>query len=765
MIRKSIVEQHEEVMRLTDDQLMRENEYPTGIFPPILLASELQQRQKIREKQPVEQVANNTIVDQIKNKGLASLNFAPDPLMNAAMGVPQQSMMPQQARMTAAGGGMMPYRMAPGRDVPFPEDFFNLPLSALGGTAEAISKMRGYDNEYVQSLLAEYAKRKGLDPLRILDQFTPPPLQQFASSAAQEDAAKITPEQVTPELIELASAPNTADASIDTSNPQLEGALLAADQKRKERMYPTPIRDAINRRLANITKDDFDFRPDFLKTTTPITDLINKFSQDRSPVPAPKMSGVELMEQNIANQGAMSKRPLSGSGSIVPFGVLRSDADPIDVPPARLGQIEGFLQAVEDRRDLQRLREQSKADDKLQNIARGAKEEIFHRYGDDAINRPELPVDEGGFFDNFLAGGLPIGGSTQGRARSEEARKYARNRLIEKSIQGQPEEEPMSVAEIAAQGGFGPTTQSMEAAFGPRLSEEELQKRREGLVDGTLLRPEIAEGVGGLIRRGLDYFNIKPGSFYDDFGNQASTSKTTAKFVDAKDDTDPDSATKDPEPITDATATDDDLQADKPRTDTASGAIVKAAEETAKTGDTSRKDLESVIASMFGRSYKPTDEGALALINLGAGIAKGDLGAGLAGAGQAIASERDRRRKDMLAAAQARYYLTAGERANKLSYKDVLETATKQYDDMSYRQKQALYKKQYGKDPAQGDLDAARGNLIALLAQRVAVREGTSAYAGGDPIATSRAIPPDPTDRDAKINMLNSMLSYLGSST
>ena len=56
----------------------------------------------------------------------------------------------------------------------------------------------------------------------------------------------------------------------------------------------------------------------------------------------------------------------------------------------------------------------------------------------------------------------------------------------------------------------------------------------------------------------------------------------------------------------------------------------------------------------------------------------------------------------MLAAAQARYYLTAGERANKLSYQDVLETATKQYDDMSYRQKQALYRQQYGKDPAQG---------------------------------------------------------------
>ena len=672
----------------------------------------------------------------------------------------------------------MPYRMNTGRDIPFPEDFFNLPLSALGSTAEAIAQMRGYDNEYVQRLLSEYAKRKDLDVSSILDQFTPAPLQQFSSSAAQEDAAKITPEQVTPELIELASAPNTADTSIDTSNPQLEGALLAADQKRKERMYPTPIRDSINQSLAGITKDDFDFRPDFLKTTTPITDLINKFSQDRSPSPAPEMSGVELMEQNIANQSAMSKRPLSGSGSIVPFGVLRSDADPIDVPPARLGQIEGFLQAVEDRRNFPKLQEQSKADDKLQNIARGVREKIFHRYGDDAINRPELLVDEGGFFDNLGFG------STQDRARSEEARKYARNRLIQKSIQRQFEEDPikatekystgvlqsnanpMSVAEIAAQGGFGPTTQSMEAAFGPRLSEEELQKRREGLVDGAVLRPELADGVGGLFKQGLDYFNIKPGSFYDNFGNQASTSKTTAKFVDAikEEDAAPVSTTdatakavidtpekvKDPEPV---------ITEAKPTT------IVKAAEQTAKTGDTSKKDLESVIASMFGRSYKPTDEGALALINLGAGIAKGDLGAGLAGAGQAIVGERDRRRKDMLAAAQARYYATAGERSNKLSYQDVLETARKEYKGLKLNARQLLFKQIYGRDPAGDDLAKAEGELIRILADRVATREGSSAYAGGDPLATSRAIPPDPTDRDAKVNTLNSMLGYLGSST
>ena len=169
--------------------------------------------------------------------------------------------------------------------------------------------------------------------------------------------------------------------------------------------------------------------------------------------------------------------------------------------------------------------------------------------------------------------------------------------------------------------------------------------------------------------------------------------------------------------------------------------VVKAAEQTAKTGDTSKEDLESVIASMFGRSYKPTDEGALALINLGAGIAKGDLGAGLAGAGKAIVGERDRRRKDMLAAAQAKYYATAGERSNKLSYQDVLETARKEYKGLKLNARQSLFKQIYGRDPAGDDLAKAEGELIRILADRVAAREASSAYAGGDPLATSRANP------------------------
>ena len=47
------------------------------------------------------------------------------------------------------------------------------------------------------------------------------PLTQFASGPAKEDALRITEEQVTPELIQYAQAPNTADARVfdtDTSS-------------------------------------------------------------------------------------------------------------------------------------------------------------------------------------------------------------------------------------------------------------------------------------------------------------------------------------------------------------------------------------------------------------------------------------------------------------------------------------------------------------------------------------------------------------------
>ena len=127
----NILDQEDMVKGMPDEVLIAQSQNPTGGIPQFLLVSEIQRREKMRASYQGEQqqMPMPTVADQVVQQGIASLNPAPDPLMNTAMGAPQQPMMSQQPMMMAAGGGMMPYRMAPGRDIPFPEDFFNLPLS------------------------------------------------------------------------------------------------------------------------------------------------------------------------------------------------------------------------------------------------------------------------------------------------------------------------------------------------------------------------------------------------------------------------------------------------------------------------------------------------------------------------------------------------------------------------------------------------------------------------------------------------------------
>ena len=70
------------------------------------------------------------------------------------------------------------------------------------------------------------------------------------------------------------------------------------------------------------------------------------------------------------------------------------------------------------------------------------------------------------------------------------------------------------------------------------------------------------------------------------------------------------------------------------------------------TPDQTVQDTDNLAKGLFGRSYKPMDDGALALINLGAGIAKGDITGGMQSAVTAMGEERDRRRKEDLSSAQ-----------------------------------------------------------------------------------------------------------------
>ena len=98
------------------------------------------------------------------------------------------------------------------------------------------------------------------------------------------------------------------------------------------------------------------------------------------------------------------------------------------------------------------------------------------------------------------------------------------------------------------------------------------------------------------------------------------------------------------------------------------------------------------------------DEGALALVNLGAGIAKGDLGAGLLGATKAIGEERDRTRKDMVARATAAYYMGGGRgskgTADSAIFRQALTDVNKEYSGQAKLAQE--YKKRYGSLPSDG---------------------------------------------------------------
>ena len=154
----NILEQEDLIKGLPDQVLVEEAQAPTGNVPQYLVVSEIQRREKMREKFN-EQVPQNTVTEQIISGGIAAMNPNPDPLMGVAMGAPPPMMgqdpmmqppmqdpmmgqmqdpmmgqMPQdpmqqmqdpmmQQQMMAAGGGMMPYRMNQGRTVPSPLEY------------------------------------------------------------------------------------------------------------------------------------------------------------------------------------------------------------------------------------------------------------------------------------------------------------------------------------------------------------------------------------------------------------------------------------------------------------------------------------------------------------------------------------------------------------------------------------------------------------------------------------------------------------------
>ena len=146
------------------------------------------------------------------------------------------------------------------------------------------------------------------------------------------------------------------------------------------------------------------------------------------------------------------------------------------------------------------------------------------------------------------------------------------------------------------------------------------------------------------------------------------------------------------------------------------------------------QDYRAVLEAMLGKAYKPMDEGALALVNLGAGIAKGDLGAGLLGATKAIGEERDRTRKDMVARATTAYYLGGGRGSKGTNDAVIFRQATTDVNKMYTPAVLAgEYKKRFGELPPDGQ--AAKAALAKfkdyLIQERAALLASLATQTGG----------------------------------
>lgn len=185
----NILELEDTLKGIPDEVLMQEAQQPSGSAPQYLVISEIQRRSDMRERYASEQEQpQNTISDQIVNKGIASLggSSAPSPSMN--MQQPMAAAQPMTPPMTQQ---MMPEQpMAPtqmmnvGGEVMLDEaEDVTMLLDELGSSMNKIPENRERDllmSDFSSSVLSDI----------------PPHSQGLASNALREDASKFNPEQM-----------------------------------------------------------------------------------------------------------------------------------------------------------------------------------------------------------------------------------------------------------------------------------------------------------------------------------------------------------------------------------------------------------------------------------------------------------------------------------------------------------------------------------------------------------------------------------------
>ena len=317
----NILEQEDYIKGAPDEMLVGLAQMPTGQFPEFLIVSEIQRRQKMRQSYAASQeTPQSTVTDQVVSQAVAEM--PPQPMAPPMEMAPP----PYETRVVQRGGRRIrkPVRREEqivGEGIASlnanPDELMN---AAMGVPMEEPVRMNrgGKTVQELQALVAS-GQISEMDKAR---------LEELLRAAGEMEAMRNYPR--------LSYASNVSSNSPPDNVMQLTS--LVEDLEKKQKMPEYFTNTAVEKDARKIT-DAQKIDPEIQKAV-----LAPNVPSDR-------------LKQSFYNPDQANTNPLmrtmSGVGMepINPLMTYNQPVGPIDVPPARLGQVEGFLQEIERNRE------------------------------------------------------------------------------------------------------------------------------------------------------------------------------------------------------------------------------------------------------------------------------------------------------------------------------------------------------------------------------------------------------------------------------
>ena len=685
----NILEQEDLVKGLPDQILIRQAQMPTGEISQFLVVSELDRRQKMR-KGFAERVPEGTVAERVVSEGIAAMNPNPDPLMTMAMGA-QPPLLPPSPPMS----GQPPPPPMPGQP---PQDPMMPPqdpmIMAAGG---GMMPYPMYDGRSTTDVLRDAVSRgmsqKNIAELLASAQNILRPAE-YASFLSEAQNLGL-------DISEFAAPPSGYSEDSTITSPYIPYGSEFDDTNSINKILaearainPTNREDILSELGASPVSDRIDPSGNYP------TVILNESGLKRVNAPPaeyqpldndPFVAGIGSARTNP--QGEALNYPISGIKQQNKYPFLQETFGP------SLGRIIGDAtpEAV-----FSGLESTSKSLGEASDVVGRDMQDLARFLGTEGMLdkvEPLSAAETGRRGEEFLSQyfGLRDDGTVlfKGEPIKSPFPKPSEKPFFDA---GESFEKLLAAFPISSFGGkgFGLTNANKEDVA--KANEEDLKEAEELIIaedasdKGPKVNPNVADNKDVQVKGGAT-----------------------------------------------------DQAEDTPNDLMRSAAVVGTDED-------SEKANTDLIQSLFGRSYEPTDKGALALVNLGAGIAKGDIGGGLQSAAKAIGDEEDRRRKAVLSAAQAKYYESALARSKGKSSFDMYKQARLTLANMSGLDKADYLSKITGRPVGLNEVDGLEETLLNYLATEYAKQTQIPASAlvglpriDGEP---SQRIPRDLTNEE-----------------